>query len=82
MAWIYILRGSSGRHYIGSTENLARRLEEHQRGSNHTSRRLGGNLALVITHEVADIVQARLIERALKRKKKPRLTIQALEQMQ
>jgi len=25
MAWVYILRGSCGRYYIGSTENLDRR---------------------------------------------------------
>jgi predicted GIY-YIG superfamily endonuclease len=47
MAWVYMLRGSSGRYYIGSTENLARRLEEHRRGSNHTSHRLGDSLELV-----------------------------------
>jgi hypothetical protein len=27
---VYILRGLSGRHYIGSTENLDRRLDEHR----------------------------------------------------
>jgi len=30
LASIYILRGSCGRYYIGSTENLDRRLAEHQ----------------------------------------------------
>jgi tRNA/rRNA methyltransferase/putative endonuclease len=47
MAWVYILRGKSGRHYIGSTDDLERRLAEHQRGSNHTTRRLGGEVELV-----------------------------------
>jgi predicted GIY-YIG superfamily endonuclease len=81
MPWIYILRGSSGRCYIGSTENLARRLEEHCRGSNHTTRRLGGELELVATKMVRDTREARLIEKALKRKKNPRLAIEALRQM-
>jgi len=78
MAWRYIHRGSSGRQYIGSPENLPRRLEEHRRGSNHTSRRLGGRLNLVVTKMVTDITEARQIERTLKRKKNPRLAIEAL----
>ena len=41
MAWVYILRGSSGRHYIGSTVNLERRLSEHRSGGTHTTQRLG-----------------------------------------
>lgn len=81
MAWIYILRGSSGRHYIGSTENLARRLDEHRRGSNHTTHRLGNCLELVASRRVADAFEARRLEKALKRKKNPRLAIEALESM-
>ena len=37
MAWVYILRGSCGRYYIGSTENLDRRLAEHRRGKVHST---------------------------------------------
>ena len=81
MAWIYILRGSSGRHYIGSTENLERRLEEHRRGSNHTTHRLGSKPELVISRTVSDVTEARRIERVLKRKKNPLLAIYALQQM-
>ena len=81
MAWVYILRGSSGRYYIGSTENLARRLEEHRRGSNHTSRRLGDSLELVASKIVADGAEARRLEKTLKRKKNPRLAIHALERV-
>jgi hypothetical protein len=39
MAWVYILRGSCGRHYIGSTEDLDRRLAEHRRGKVHSTHR-------------------------------------------
>jgi predicted GIY-YIG superfamily endonuclease len=81
MAWIYILRGSSGRYYIGSTENLTRRLEEHRRGSNHTTVRLGGQLELIATKMVSNAREARLIEMALKRKKNPRIAIETLERM-
>jgi predicted GIY-YIG superfamily endonuclease len=81
MAWIYILRGSSGRHYIGSTENLERRLAEHRRGSNRTTHRFGGSLELVITRAVDTPKEARQIELALKRKKNPRLAVAALEKL-
>jgi len=32
MAWVYILRGSSGRHYIGSAVDLDVRLAQHRCG--------------------------------------------------
>jgi predicted GIY-YIG superfamily endonuclease len=81
MAFVYILRGSSGRHYIGSTDNLERRLAEHYRGNNHTTRRLGSNLELVISKTVDGVLEARQIELALKRKKNPVLAIRALEHL-
>jgi predicted GIY-YIG superfamily endonuclease len=81
MAWIYILRGSSGRYYIRSTENLERRLNEHRRGSNHTTRRFGEMIELVLSRAVDDAAEARRIELALKRKKNPRLAILALERL-
>jgi predicted GIY-YIG superfamily endonuclease len=79
MACVYILRGSSGRYYIGSTDNLERRLAEHRRGSNHTTHRFGRSLELVISRNVDTQAEARQIELALKRKKNPRLAIHALE---
>ena len=81
MAWVYILRGSSGRYYIGSTDNLARRLAEHRRGGNHTTHRFGTELKVVVSRIVADAAEARRIEFRLKRKKNSRLAIEALERM-
>ena len=81
MAWVYILHGSSGRYYIGSTEDLTRRLAEHRRGSNHTTRRLGSKLELVISKTVDGVMEARQIELALKRKKNPQFATRALENM-
>jgi predicted GIY-YIG superfamily endonuclease len=52
MAWVYILRGASGRHYIGSTGDLERRLAEHQRGGNHTTHRFGNDLELIASARV------------------------------
>ncbi len=80
MAWVYILQGSTGRHYIGSTVNLERRLEEHRRGHTHTTRRLG-ELTLVAAKEVSTLSEARQIERMLKAKKNPELAIFYLKQL-
>jgi predicted GIY-YIG superfamily endonuclease len=78
MAWVYILRGDH-RYYIGATENLQRRTAEHKRGSNHTTRRFGSQIELVIAKELSSMIEARKLERTLKRKKNPRLAISILK---
>jgi predicted GIY-YIG superfamily endonuclease len=78
MAWVYILRGTN-RHYVGATEDLERRLAEHRRGSNHTTRRFGRDVELVAAKEVASMTDARRLELVLKRKKNPRLAISILQ---
>jgi predicted GIY-YIG superfamily endonuclease len=78
MAWVYILRGASGRHYFGSTDNLERRIAEHRRGSNRTTSRFGGDIELVACKRVPSMREARRLEVVLKRKKNPRLAIFAL----
>jgi predicted GIY-YIG superfamily endonuclease len=78
MACVYILRGSSGRHCIGSTDNLERRLIEHRRGSNHTTCRLGRDIEAALTRTFNNAAEARRVEFLLKRKKNPRLAIIAL----
>ena len=76
MPWVYILRGSSGRHYIGSA--LDSRLAQHQRGHTYTTRRLGETLVLVVSKQVEMLNEARSIERMLKVKKNPKLAIYLL----
>ncbi len=78
MAWVYILRGAR-RYYIGATDNLERRIIEHKRGSNHTTRRLGGQIELVAAKELPSMHQARKLEQTLKRKKNPRIAISILQ---
>ena len=78
MAWAYILRGDSGRHYIGSTTNLERRLKEHRHGQTHSTKRLGDNLEIVAAVELATLDEARALEREMKRKKNPRLAMAML----
>jgi len=78
MPWVHIVRGDR-RYYIGATENLQQRMAEHQRGSNHTTRRFGRQIELVIAKELPSMVEARKLERTLKRKKNPRLAISILK---
>jgi predicted GIY-YIG superfamily endonuclease len=80
MAWVYILRGSSGRHYIGSAVDFDARFEQHLRGHTATTKRLGGTLEVVAKKEVPTLGEAREIERLLKRKKNPKLAIYHLRQ--
>ena len=80
MAWVYMLRGSSGRYYIGSTTDLRRRLEQHRHGHTHSTRRLGQTLELAAALEVGMLAEARELEREMKRKKNPHLALFLLEQ--
>jgi predicted GIY-YIG superfamily endonuclease len=78
MAWVYILRGASGRHYIGSTKDLERCLSEHRHGGNHTTYRFGNDLELIASARLDSIAKARTLEIQLKRKENPRIAIAAL----
>ena len=78
MAWVYILRGASHRHYFGVTDRLDQRMDEHERGSNHTTHRFGGELQLIASREVASMPEARALEKRLKRMKNPIKAIQFL----
>jgi predicted GIY-YIG superfamily endonuclease len=79
MAWVYILKGSSGRQYIGSAVDLQARFVQHRRGHIHTTKRLAENLQIVASKEVATLREARRIERMLKAKKNPELAIYHLQ---
>jgi putative endonuclease len=79
MAWVYILRGSNGRHYIGSTTDLERRLAEHQRGHTHTTKRLGDSLERVASAEFPSLAEARAFERTLKARKSPAVALHLLK---
>ena len=79
MPWVYIIRGSTGRHYIGSAIDLDARFAQHLRGHTATTRRLGDKLQIVAKKEVSSVGDARKLERILKRKKNPRLAIYYLQ---
>jgi predicted GIY-YIG superfamily endonuclease len=78
MAWVYILRGASERHYFGVTDHLNQRLNEHKRGSNHTTRRFGGQICLVASREIPSMEGARALEKRLKKMKNPAKAIRFL----
>ena len=58
MAWMYILECVDGSFYVGSTNNLERRLLEHQegRGARYTTRRLP--VKLVYSEEYKHVAEA------------------------
>jgi len=81
MAWVYILRASNGRHYIGSAVDLDARMAQHLRGHTYTTKRLGENIEIVASREVATLNEARSIERALKAKKNSQLAIYHVQRL-
>ena len=80
MAWVYILKGSSGRHY------LLGRLLIYRKGSlkigaviPHTTKRIGNHLDVAASKEVATLKESRNMETTLKAKKNPHLAIYHLQ---
>ncbi|MDO8658925.1 MAG: GIY-YIG nuclease family protein [Candidatus Levybacteria bacterium] len=66
MFWVYILKNNStDRYYIGSTNDLNRRLKQHKRGNTRTTKILGTD-NLVYTEEYNTLVEARNREKKLK----------------
>jgi predicted GIY-YIG superfamily endonuclease len=66
-----MLRGASGRHYLGSTSDLKSRLEQHRRGHTHSTSRLGGDLQLIANKAYETRGEALSVERKLKTWKNP-----------
>ena len=64
-AFIYILESSDGKRYIGSTNDLKRRIAQHRRGHTKTTSKFK-NLKLVFSQEYNNLRQARLIEKRIK----------------
>lgn len=60
---VYILKGS--RFYVGSTNNLKRRLEEHKNGKTHATKRIG-DFSLIKFFPCSNLEQARLLESKIK----------------
>jgi len=66
MAFVYVLQSeTTGKYYIGSTNNLNRRLGQHRNGQTRTTRVLNA-YKLVYYEEYDSIDDARTRERKLK----------------
>ncbi|MEX0878041.1 MAG: GIY-YIG nuclease family protein [Candidatus Spechtbacterales bacterium] len=65
---IYILKCSNGRFYIGSTNNIDRRIEEHKNGQVIYTKNILP-VKLLLFHPCTTIKEARQIEYKLKRLK-------------
>lgn len=65
MHYIYILQDDNGILYKGLTNNLERRLKEHQRGKTKTTKKMQ-NLKIVYTEEFSTFEEARNREVYLK----------------
>ena len=62
---VYILKNNfSGKHYIGSTNNLERRLAEHNRGQTKSTK--NGCWSVIYKEELSDSKKAEKREREIK----------------
>ncbi|MBU1031374.1 GIY-YIG nuclease family protein [Patescibacteria group bacterium] len=63
---VYVLKNSiTGKHYIGSTNDLVRRLSEHNRGHTQSTRQKG-IWKVIYTEEYNQLLEARRRERQIK----------------
>ncbi|MFZ2226273.1 MAG: GIY-YIG nuclease family protein [Candidatus Moraniibacteriota bacterium] len=70
MAFVYILQSKKdSRFYVGSTNDLERRISEHKNGKTPSTKRFGG-IELVFNQEYVFLNDARRIERKLKKLKR------------
>ncbi len=66
---VYILKSNYEKYYVGSTDNIERRIEQHKKGYTHSTKRLG-KLELVFSQEFPDLKTARIVEYKLKKLKR------------
>lgn len=67
--YVYILKNSAGKLYVGSTDNLERRLHQHAIGHTQTTRNMK-ELTLALHQEYDSLAQARSVERKIKNMKR------------
>lgn len=67
VVYTYILKGENGRHYTGITNDLDRRLKEHQAGQCKSTKKYG-SLKLIWTERFDTRKEARAREVLIKKK--------------
>jgi len=65
---VYVIRNTTGKFYIGLSENVAKRLEQHSQGVSKWTRHRGP-WSLIWTSESLSLSDARKLENRLKRQK-------------
>jgi len=70
MYFVYVLKSAKGKHYIGSTKDLERRLSEHS-CNNVSSTKNKGPFKLIYKEEFFTVTEARKREIQLKSYKNP-----------
>ena len=70
-ACVYILRSKSGRYYYGSTTDLTRRLQQHERGHTATTTK-DAPWKLIASRQMDVLESARAQERIFKKWKNPK----------
>src|SRR3989344_6399286 len=68
-AFVYILKDKNSKFYIGSTDNLNRRMRQHLIGHTQTTR-IMKDFSLVFSQEYPSLKDARTIEFKLKKLKR------------
>ena len=69
MGYVYILKNSKGKYYIGSTSDLDRRLKQHLSGHTYTTARMS-DFDLVFSQKFNSLEESRKIELKLKKLKR------------
>lgn len=69
IGYVYILKSSDGRYYVGSTTNVANRVKQHESGHTHSTMRFD-NPELVFHQKFGSIQEARAIETKIKKWKR------------
>jgi putative endonuclease len=69
MPWVYILKNSNEKYYIGSAVDLKLRMKQHNGGHTHSTARMG-ELQLASSQEFDTLKEARYIEKRLKKFKR------------
>ena len=69
MAWVYILQTKNEQYYIGSTDDIIRRLKQHAQGSTKTTQRLKIEV-IALKQEYKTLKEARSVELKIKKLKR------------
>jgi len=67
--YVYILKSTNNKFYVGSTSDVDRRLKQHKNGHTQTTRNMK-DIELVLVQKYTDLNIARKIEKRIKQLKR------------